>query len=242
MTTYIISYRHVKASPLGKLVGLFLVFAFSANAQYADNLRISHQTNFSYKQLITPSVLMIGGAALSSNADNSIKNQIDDWRDEHMPDFHTTADNYLMFSPIVIAYGLDFCGVKSETDLLNRTIILAKGELLFLVSSQVLKYTTHELRPDGSDYHSFPSGHTAQAFAAATFLAEEYKRKLPWMPYVAYGIATTVGVFRMANDRHYINEVLFGAGLGILSMKVSYWTHQYKWGTEKRKKKEIAWY
>ena len=49
------------------------------------------------------------------------------------------------------------------------------------------------------------------------------------MPYLAYGIATSVGVVRMANNKHYLSDVLVGAGLGILSMKMSYLTHQYKW-------------
>ena len=93
-----------------------------------------------------------------------------------------------------------------------------------------LKNLTHQLRPDNSGYNSFPSGHTAQAFAAATFLSEEYKSKFKWMPYLAYGIASSVGVLRMANNKHYISDVLVGAGLGILSMKMSYLTHQYKWG------------
>ena len=53
------------------------------------------------------------------------------------------------------------------------------------------------------------------------------------MPYAAYGIAGSVGVMRMVNNRHYISDVLFGAGLGYLSMKLSYWTHQYKWNTKK---------
>ncbi|RYZ49831.1 MAG: phosphatase PAP2 family protein, partial [Sphingobacteriales bacterium] len=53
-------------------------------------------------------------------------------------------------------------------------------------------------------------------------------------PYVAYGMAGTTGLLRMANNRHFIGDVLMGAGLGILSMKVSYWTHQYRWGQKRR--------
>jgi membrane-associated phospholipid phosphatase len=55
------------------------------------------------------------------------------------------------------------------------------------------------------------------------------------MPYAAYGLASTVGMMRMANNRHYISDVLLGAGIGILSMKASYWTHQYKWGKKTKK-------
>jgi len=49
------------------------------------------------------------------------------------------------------------------------------------------------------------------------------------MPYAAYGVASGVGLLRVANNKHYISDVLIGAGIGILSMKAAYWTHQYKW-------------
>jgi membrane-associated phospholipid phosphatase len=56
------------------------------------------------------------------------------------------------------------------------------------------------------------------------------------MPYVSYSIAALVGVLRMANNKHYISDVLVGAGIGYLSMKTAYWTHRYKWNKKERKK------
>lgn len=145
----------------------------------------------------------------------------------------------MLVAPIAIAYGLDAFGVKSKTDILNRTVILLKGEIMTHATVCFLKNKTDVLRPDGSNSYSFPSGHTAQAFAAATFLSEEYKDQFKWMPYVAYGMASSVGLMRIANNRHYISDVLLGAGIGILSMKVAYWTHQYKWGQKKLSRKLI---
>jgi hypothetical protein len=191
---------------------------------------------FQFKKLYTPTSLIIAGLILNGNNTESAKNEIVEERNEYLPDFKTHVDNYLQYSPIAIAYGLDAVGIKSKTDIQNRTAILLKGELGVIAVTNLLKKTTHEQRPDHSSYSSFPSGHTAQAFAAATFLSEEYKYKFKWMPYVSYGIATSVGVLRMANNKHYISDVLVGAGIGILSMKLSYWTHQYKWG----RKKEIV--
>ena len=86
---------------------------------------------------------------------------------------------------------------------------------------------------------SFPSGHTAQAFAAAAMLSEEYGYHYKWVPYLSYGIASTVGVLRMANNKHYLSDVLVAAGIGILSTKVAYWTHQYNWGKSKPSKHSI---
>ena len=188
---------------------------------------------FTLRQTFVPAGLMALGIATIGNGRESIKNEIVEERNEHFLSFQTRVDNYLQVSPIVIAYGLDAFGIKSKTDLVNRSVILFKGEVCMLGTVFLLKSLTHQLRPDGSNYSSFPSGHTAQAFAAATFLSEEYKDRYKWMPYAAYSLASGVGVLRMANNRHYISDVLMGAGMGILSMKLAYWTHQYKWGRKK---------
>ncbi|HMF69919.1 MAG TPA: phosphatase PAP2 family protein [Flavitalea sp.] len=218
------------------LIVISILFNTVSSAQYSDSSSVSPSLKlrlstpqFRLKSLFIPASLMLAGIGTSSNGREALKMELVEKRNELLPTFHTKIDNYLKFSPIVIAYGLDAAGLKSRTDFVNRTVILIKGELLAMGSVGLLKGATHQLRPDGSTYNSFPSGHTAQAFAAATFLSEEYKQRLPWIPYAAYGIAGTVGALRMANNRHYISDVLFGAGLGILSMKVAYWTHRYKW-------------
>ena len=185
---------------------------------------------FNIKQLSVPAGLIFSGILMNSNRTESIKNEIVEERNEHIPNFKTHVDDYLQFSPIAISYGLDAFGIKSKTDFTNRTVILIKGELVMLGTVYILKNSIHQLRPDISNYHSFPSGHTAQAFAAATFLSEEYKYKFKLMPYLSYGIAGSVGALRMFNNKHFISDVLVGAGIGYLSMKASYWTHQYKWG------------
>ncbi|MCP9752469.1 phosphatase PAP2 family protein [Ferruginibacter sp. HRS2-29] len=219
-----------------------LAILFSANllqvhAQQLDSLKkIGPQRySFSTKQLKAPAMLIIAGIASNGKGEEAIKNEVEEQRNALVPKFHTTIDNYLQFSPIVAAYALDAAGVKSKTDIANRSMILLKGELGMLGTVFLVKSLTHTLRPDGSTYNSFPSGHTAQAFAAATFLSQEYKDRYPWMPYAAYGVASSVGFLRMANNRHFISDVLVGAGIGILSMKASYWTHQYKFGRKKER-------
>ncbi|MBO9573889.1 MAG: phosphatase PAP2 family protein [Chitinophagaceae bacterium] len=213
-----------------KLPGALIIFLLTnigiAKGQLKDSVNIN-KPHISH-QLFVPFALMLSGISVNGNGPESIKKEVAEERTEYFPHFHTHIDNYLQYSPIAIAYALDAMGVKSKNDLRNRTAILLKGELLMMASVTALKYGTHQQRPDGSNYNSFPSGHTAQAFAAATFLSEEYKDKIPWMPFAAYGIAGTVGGLRMANNRHYISDVLMGAGLGILSMKVAYWTHHKK--------------
>lgn len=71
-----------------------------------------------------------------------------------------------------------------------------------------------EQRPDKSDDDSFPSGHTANAFAAATTLHLRYG----WEAGVpAYGVAILVGVGRVQANKHYWKDVIAGAIIGSFS-------------------------
>lgn len=213
----------------------FILFLGSQlQAQQTDSTTTVVKQKSKIAWLYIPSALITAGIAINGNGSEGLKKEIAEERDEHIGCFSTHIDNYLQYSPIAIAYGLDALGVRSKTDIANRSVILLKGELLMTGIVFSLKKITHQLRPDHSGYNSFPSGHTAQAFAAATFLSQEYKDRFNWMPYAAYGIASSVGLLRMANNKHYISDVIAGAGFGILSMKIAYLTHQYRWGKKNR--------
>jgi len=77
--------------------------------------------------------------------------------------------------------------------------------------SLVLKALVDEERPDNSDDDSFPSGHTANAFASATTLHRRYgwKTGVP-----AYALATLTGVARERARQHYWYDVVAGAAIG----------------------------
>lgn len=197
---------------------------------------LSHRVAFQPRKLIVPAGLIVTGTALNFKPIKSVKSNIVSVRNEYLPGFRIYVDDYLQFAPIVAAYGMDLLGVPSKNDFINRSVILLKGELAMAGITTLIKYTPQYNRPDHSNRHSFPSGHTAQAFVAATFLSEEYKDRLPWIPYISYGVASSVGILRMANNKHYLSDVLAGAGIGILTMKVAYWTHKYKWNNKKKEK------
>jgi PAP2 superfamily len=62
-------------------------------------------------------------------------------------------------------------------------------------------------------FGSFPSGHTAAAFSVATVFAERYRHHR-WAPFVAYGLASVVGLSRLNAQAHFPSDVFFGAALG----------------------------
>ncbi|MGF1748901.1 phosphatase PAP2 family protein [Vibrio cionasavignyae] len=76
------------------------------------------------------------------------------------------------------------------------------------------KHTIDAPRPDGSDNKSFPSNHTANAFASATTLhiRHGWQVGLP-----AYGVATLVGVGRVQANKHYWRDVAAGAAIGVFT-------------------------
>jgi membrane-associated phospholipid phosphatase len=149
------------------------------------------------------------------------------------PDFHSSLDNYMQYAPLAAVFGLKAGGVKSRSDFVNQIVITAKAELLMTVIVRGMKRTIPSERPSGSGMNSMPSGHTAQAFVSATILDMEYRNTSPWISVGGYAVATTTAIYRMANNRHWISDVLIGAGIGIFSTKIVYYTHRYHWGGKK---------
>jgi membrane-associated phospholipid phosphatase len=76
-----------------------------------------------------------------------------------------------------------------------------------------LKLGVNERRPNGGAY-SFPSGHTATAFAAAPVIARHWGRTAG---VAAYAAATATALGRLEDRRHYLADVLFGAAIGIVA-------------------------
>ena len=93
--------------------------------------------------------------------------------------------------------------------------------------STALKYTVGRSRPSVAGdpdqfrpftrWSSFPSGHTAVAFAIATAVADETRD--PWTDAALYGAATLTALSRVNDDRHWTSDVLIGGLLGHLSAK-----------------------
>jgi len=144
--------------------------------------------------------------------------------------FRTTVDNYLQFAPYVELGGVLLAGVDSRNDRINLALIIVKSEAIMLGSVYLLKTTSGILRPDDSNRQSFPSGHTAQAFLAASIVHTELREKSQWYGIGAYTIATSVAAFRMLNNKHWESDVFAGAGFGILSAHLAYLSHRNRWG------------
>jgi membrane-associated phospholipid phosphatase len=192
---------------------------------------------FTSKQMVVPSFFIAAGIAASAKwPGKSIDRKVCDMRNKNNPHFSNKIDDYIQFSPVALTYAFDAFGMKCKTDILNRTVIGLKSHLLMTTIVTSAKMIFNTKRPDFSANNSFPSGHTAQAFVAASFMSEELGHKYKWVPYLAYSLATSVGTLRVMNNKHYVSDVLVGAGVGILATKLVYSTHKYKWGNGNKKK------
>ncbi|MFC2112629.1 phosphatase PAP2 family protein [Bacteroidota bacterium] len=193
-------------------------------AQDSDSIKIKpvwHQRT-AVQVLLVPSVLMgIGVATMNNNGLYSSQDAYECIQEKY-PDFSTNVDDYLMFVPAATVYGLNLAGVKGKNNFVDRSLIYSISLSLATLTSSAIKHTTGVLRPDGSDNLSFPSVHTTLAFVSATFLYEEYKDQSIWYGIAGYSVATTTGVLRMLNNKHWMSDVFFGAGLGILTTKAVY--------------------
>ncbi|WP_083470314.1 phosphatase PAP2 family protein [Rufibacter tibetensis] len=183
-----------------------------------------------FRATIIPSILIAYG--LSTIKDNGIYSSYDAQRDiqRHFPNFQTKIDNPLLIAPYVELAAANLFNIKSNHDFLNTTILILKAEAIFGLTVFALKRTTNQVRPNGENDQSMPSGHTAQAFLAASILNSELKHKSPWYGIGAYTIATSVGAFRMLNNKHWQSDVFVGAGIGMLSSHLAYLSHRNRWG------------
>ncbi len=162
--------------------------------------------------------LIIGGLIEKEHSDHFVA-----LRNDIMPSFRSQFDNYLQYAPLAAMLSMKVAGVESRSSW--KKMITADALSAVVMASMVngIKYTAKVERPDGSSKNSFPSGHTATAFMMATMMQKEYGHLSPWVGYGAYSVAMTTGVMRMMNNRHWMSDVMAGAGIGIVATEFGYW-------------------
>ena len=137
----------------------------------------------------------------------------------------TYIDDYLQYSPMIAVYGLNALGVNGKHCFKDRTILLAMSYATMGIAVNSMKRIFKEKRPDSNARKSFPSGHTATVFMGAEFLYKEYSETKPYIGYIGYSVAVATGYLRIYNNRHYFNDVIAGACIGIMSTKFAYWLY-----------------
>lgn len=197
----------------------------SLNIIIPEKLNHCNSHDFKLKELLVPTAL-VGLSALFVNTPGFVSTK------EHIQEEiigngirKTYIDDYLQYTPMIATYGLNICEIKGKHNFKDLTILLAMSYATMGIAVNSMKLIFREKRPDSNALNSFPSGHTATAFMGAEFLYKEYKERKPWIGYIGYAVAATTGCLRVYNNRHYFNDVIAGACIGIMSTKFAYWLY-----------------
>lgn len=176
-----------------------------------------HTSTKAYRMLFIGTPLIVGGVIMQS-----YDRDFQRLRNGHVPSFHQKYDDWLQYAPAGAMLAMKACGVKSRSSWGRMLVSDAFSAGLMAIAVNSLKYTCRVMRPDGSTRNSFPSGHTATAFMTATMLHKEYGHLSPWYSIGGYAVATATGVTRQLNNRHWMSDVMVGAGIGILAAEFGY--------------------
>jgi membrane-associated phospholipid phosphatase len=205
---------------------LLLVFSSSLFGQ-SDSSRIDIRV----KHTVAPVALTLAGFAVQGKISRQLQNETI----TRYPNFHSNADDFLWAAPAALTFGLSAAGVKGKNKLGEQLLLFLISNALAGGATQVVKWVSRYPRPDGDGRDSFSSGHTAFAFANGSFLHEEYGHRSIWYSVGGYTSATTVAGLRMLNNRHWLADVLVGAGIGIGATKGTYLV--YPWAKHQVRKK-----
>ena len=173
--------------------------------------------------LAIPAVLIARGAfSMNSHFDHKLQRYVV----ENVKG-KVRADDYVQYLPIASVFAFPNLGLPPAHSLKERLVIGATAYALTAIFVNTTKYTVRHHRPDTSTHNSFPSGHTATVFTGVEILYQEYKHYDPWIGIGGYAVAAGVGLLRIHNSRHWASDVVAGAGIGILSAKLSYLLFPY---------------
>ncbi|MDR0573815.1 MAG: phosphatase PAP2 family protein [Tannerella sp.] len=176
----------------------------------------------SYSKFIIPAAMISYGITTRENKSLQTLDQNTHIKVSEHFDKPILIDDYFQYAPAVALYGLDLAGIKARRNIRDRTFIMATSYIIMGTTVRMMKDKIDVVRPDNSNSRSFPSGHTATAFVGAHILFREYKDTSPWIGASGYVIATATGALRVVNKKHWLSDVITGAGIGILSAEASY--------------------
>lgn len=154
-------------------------------------------------------------------------------RMSHTPSFRHHYDDYMQFAPLATQGILRLSGLQGQSQSSLQMLTadaLATATMFAVVTGG--KYLFRVERPDGSSRNSYPSGHTAMAFTSATLLHIEYGHRYPWLSMLGYASATSVGIGRVLNNRHWAGDVVTGVGIGLLSGYLGYYLSARLFGSQ----------
>jgi membrane-associated phospholipid phosphatase len=135
----------------------------------------------------------------------------------------TNADGHLKWIAYSIPFIANILGVRTQSNWKKQVLLTIAAETIRRVTVDGLKKAVGEHRPSPfMGHHSFPSGHTACSFAGAELMRRELGDRFPVLGCAGYIGATATAVIRLGKNRHWLNDVICGAVIGVAAASLSY--------------------
>ncbi len=215
------------------IINIFILIFFSI---YINAQVIKRQKNNDNSLYLSAGILIFAGISTHISTIIIDKKKFQEEFQENFSFLSSSSDEYLPYIPIITVYSFNIFKNQTKNTFIEKSILLLKSEILNYVIVNSIKRITKIERPDKSDKLAFPSGHTSNAFVLATFMDKELREKSKLFSVLAYSLASVTGILRILNNKHWLPDVMLGAGIGILSTTLSYKTHNYKWTKNKNLK------
>lgn len=189
-------------------------------------------------------VLLVVSSLHAQNWDINTLHKVNSWDGKFIRNYNkfiSRSTPYVVIGvPVAMAvYAL----IDKDRELLKDAVYVGTSVAGAFVVTYGMKYLIDRDRPydrypdrvhaySHEDSPSFPSGHTATAFALATSLSIKYPKWYIIAPSALW--ACSVGVSRMNEGVHYPSDVLAGAAVGagcaVLNIYVNRWLNKWLFG------------
>ncbi len=174
--------------------------------------------------VVTPTAYWVSGALMTAGLlaeTGGRKEKVRGWIRGAFDVSTSNIDDIGQHVPIAMMYITDLALGVSKQEVLRQSRHLLVSQAATIGTSLLIKGISLGRRPNGGS-RSFPSGHTAYAFASATTIFHSFKNKHMILALSGYVPAVVVGAYRMIKDKHWVSDVVFGAGMGMIFSHLSY--------------------
>ena len=225
------------------IINVFVLILLSVHVvgQTRDSLALAQEearyatARIQPQQIIVPAAMIaVGAAAVGNNKLGELKMDIRDGMQRARGTRRkANVETWVTLTAQISVVAL---GPRPKHSFIDRMLVKTTSYALLYSTMPIVRRCVREPRPDGHNNHSFPSFKAANLFLAA----EQVRIERGWgWGMGMYAFATGFGALQMYNDRCYINDIIAGAGMGILATHAAYWLLplERRWfGLDKKKR------
>ncbi len=196
------------------------------------------------KTILLALTLLLSSALCAQNWDIDALHKVNSWDNGFVRNYNKVISKSEPYIAVGVPVAMALASwIKHDKELLKDAIYVGTSVAGAFVLTYGMKYLVDRERPyerwpdrvhpySRESSPSFPSGHTATAFALATSLSIKYPKWYVIAPSAIW--ACSVGVSRMNEGVHYPSDVLAGAAIGagcaVLNVYVNRWLNRWLFG------------